>query len=463
MKLSKRLYADFSKVEPQEDGTLKVFGVASSGAVDSDGETVTPDAMKNALPDYMKFGAVREMHQPSAAGTALKAEVDADGVTQFSAHIVDPTACLKVTTGVYKGFSIGGKVTERDTANKTIIKGLKLVEISLVDRPANPEALMTMWKAEVTPEDDVAELAELLDAGTVTPAKLLALAKAAALGEASAVAAAPTADVNAEPVDTSANSGSEKSAGSDDLKKGMGDVAEFARLLQSLGYLQMGATWEAEYEGDNSPLPAALSAWLKTGLDIFNAMAAEECEELCATLSAAANTPEVMAMAAQVELAKAGAKFSKDTQTKLGAAHDAMKAACDHMDKLGYKTDDEEAAAGVTDTKAAAASVDDTLGIAEDTGAAALVKAAVSQAIAPLNEALEKARKETADLQAKVEEMGKRAAPGRALLKAVSITKAADTAPAAETPEAEMAPEGSFQRAEQEMRKVFAGRGRALT
>ena len=136
----KRLYAEINKVEDQDDGTIKVYGIASTGSVDSDGETITADCMRAAIPDYMKFGAVREMHQPSAAGTALSAEVNADGVTEFSALVVDPVAIIKVRTGVYKGFSVGGKVTERDLMDKKIIKGLNLFEVSLVDRPANPDA-----------------------------------------------------------------------------------------------------------------------------------------------------------------------------------------------------------------------------------------------------------------------------------------------------------------------------------
>lgn len=151
----KTLYGEIAKVEDQDDGTIKVWGIASSEAEDSDGETITADAMKAALPDYMKFGAVREMHQPKAAGTALEVEVLDDGQTKLCAHIVDSEAIKKVKTGVYKGFSIGGKVTDRDELKKTTITGLKLTEISLVDRPANPDAVITCYKADgIEPVDE---------------------------------------------------------------------------------------------------------------------------------------------------------------------------------------------------------------------------------------------------------------------------------------------------------------------
>jgi hypothetical protein len=46
------------------------------------------------------------------------------------------------------GFSIGGRVTQRDPANRKIITGLELSEISLVDRPANPEAVIDLYKRQ---------------------------------------------------------------------------------------------------------------------------------------------------------------------------------------------------------------------------------------------------------------------------------------------------------------------------
>lgn len=149
-----KLYAEIAKMEQQDDGTIKVWGYASSESVDSDGETITAAAMKAAIPDYMKFGAVREMHGKSAAGTAIEINVEDDGRTYFGAHIVDPVAVKKVQTGVYKGFSIGGAVTGRDDLNKSVITGVKLTEISLVDRPANPDAVFTCFKADKGTESE---------------------------------------------------------------------------------------------------------------------------------------------------------------------------------------------------------------------------------------------------------------------------------------------------------------------
>jgi HK97 family phage prohead protease len=166
-----RQFGAITKIEDQEDGTIKVWGVASSETRDQQGETITAAAMKAALPDYGRFPALREMHEPSAAGRVVEAEVDDHGITQICAHVVDPLAITKVRAGVYAGFSIGGKVLKRDTADRSVITALKLVEISLVDSPCNPDAVINMWKADMdyVPSGDevVAKARELAeDAGS---------------------------------------------------------------------------------------------------------------------------------------------------------------------------------------------------------------------------------------------------------------------------------------------------------
>jgi phage head maturation protease len=139
-----KLYAEITKIDRDRH---MVFGYASTEALDSQGEIVKREALEAALPDYMRFANIREMHQPSAVGVATEAELDARGL-YLAAKIVDPVAWEKVTSGVYKGFSIGGRVVARDQAQKHVITGVTLSEISLVDRPANPEAVFTMFKLD---------------------------------------------------------------------------------------------------------------------------------------------------------------------------------------------------------------------------------------------------------------------------------------------------------------------------
>ena len=138
-----RLYGDIQKVDAEQ---RLVFGYASTEAIDAAGEIVLKSAIEDALDDYLQYPAVREMHALSAVGKTVEATVNDRGL-YVGAKIVDDIAWGKVTSGVYKGFSIGGKVTSRDSKDRKIITGVRLDEISLVDRPANPEARIDLWRA----------------------------------------------------------------------------------------------------------------------------------------------------------------------------------------------------------------------------------------------------------------------------------------------------------------------------
>jgi HK97 family phage prohead protease len=143
-----------------------VYGYASTEARDSQGEIVTRAAIEAALPAYMEYANIREMHQLSAVGVVKSAGLDDKGLL-LEAKVVDDAAWAKVREGVYKGLSIGGRVTQRDALNKAIITGVELNEISLVDRPANPEALIAAYKAAGAEDvaDRIAKAASLAKAG----------------------------------------------------------------------------------------------------------------------------------------------------------------------------------------------------------------------------------------------------------------------------------------------------------
>jgi HK97 family phage prohead protease len=134
---------DLAKVDSEQ---RIVAGHASTEAIDAAGEIVLKSALTDALDGYLKFPAVREMHQPSAVGTVKEAKLDSKGL-YIVAKIVDDSAWTKVKAGVYRAWSIGGKVLGRDKKNEKIITKIRLDEISLVDRPSNPEAKIDLWKA----------------------------------------------------------------------------------------------------------------------------------------------------------------------------------------------------------------------------------------------------------------------------------------------------------------------------
>jgi hypothetical protein len=145
------LFARITKAVPLDDGSLEVHGIASSEQRDEQNEIVTAEAVRQALPAYKAFPCIRAMHQPIAVGTALEVDVGADKITRVVCKIVDKDAITKVRARVYRGFSLGGRVTQRDESDPTIITGLKLDELSLCDRPANSSAVLTLWKAQPEP------------------------------------------------------------------------------------------------------------------------------------------------------------------------------------------------------------------------------------------------------------------------------------------------------------------------
>jgi phage head maturation protease len=144
---AKRAFSVFVPLSKIDADQRMVYGYASTEMRDAEGETITLDALRNALPGYLRFSNLREMHQLSAVGVTKEAAIDAKGLF-IGGKIVDNGAWEKVKGDVYKGFSIGGTVTSRDPKDDSIITGLDLIEISLVDRPANPDCLIDLWKAE---------------------------------------------------------------------------------------------------------------------------------------------------------------------------------------------------------------------------------------------------------------------------------------------------------------------------
>ncbi len=134
-----RIYVPILKIDKDK---RMAWGYCTTEAVDSQGEIVERKAIKDAWADYMKFANIREMHQASAVGITKEFTHDDKG-TFIGVKVVDDRAWKFVTETVYKGFSIGGKILEK-VGNR--IKQIALNEISLVDRPANEEARLTVVK-----------------------------------------------------------------------------------------------------------------------------------------------------------------------------------------------------------------------------------------------------------------------------------------------------------------------------
>jgi hypothetical protein len=145
-----RLSMPFSKSDREK---RIVSGFATLDNVDKQSDIVTAEASVNAFKRFR--GNIREMHQPSAIGKMVnfKEEKYFDPETQkfyrgvyVSAYVSKGAqdAWEKVLDGTYTGFSIGGKMLNWDDAydekmesEVRVIKEYDLVELSLVDSPAN--------------------------------------------------------------------------------------------------------------------------------------------------------------------------------------------------------------------------------------------------------------------------------------------------------------------------------------
>ena len=144
------LSVPFTKVNREK---RTVSGFATLDNVDQTGDVVTAEASLKAFENFR--GNIREMHTPLAVGklVSFKPETYYDQNTKKFYNGVYVTTYIskgaqdtweKVLDGTLSGFSIGGKIFESDNeVNKAtgqtvrFIKGYDLVELSVVDSPAN--------------------------------------------------------------------------------------------------------------------------------------------------------------------------------------------------------------------------------------------------------------------------------------------------------------------------------------
>jgi hypothetical protein len=159
---SVRLSLPFAKVDKER---RIVSGFASLDNLDKQGDIVTAEASMKA---FSKFrGNIREMHQPLAVGKMVNFKEDRyfDPETKkfysgvfVSAYVSKGAQDTweKVLDGTLTGFSIGGRMNkwddgydEKSDSTIRIIKDYDLVELSLVDSPANQFAnIMSVEKVD---------------------------------------------------------------------------------------------------------------------------------------------------------------------------------------------------------------------------------------------------------------------------------------------------------------------------
>lgn len=146
-----------TKLEKQANGTLLVEGVATSEALDSQGEVLEYEGSVKALGEWFETGAnVREQHDMhKAVGKGIDIQFNDEArqiVVKSFISSGAPDTQAKLLEGVLTCYSVGGDPI-RIEAGKTKdgtpcrrVKSWKAGELSVVDRGANPETQIQLVK-----------------------------------------------------------------------------------------------------------------------------------------------------------------------------------------------------------------------------------------------------------------------------------------------------------------------------
>jgi hypothetical protein len=143
------IFLKFAKVDAAKR-TVWVVGQSEDKYADSQGDIVDFDATVRAFKRWS--GNIREMHQPIAAGRAIKVIADPDSKKVFvGIHVSEgaESTWQKILDGTLTGSSIGGGVISAkpstDASGKKCrrITDYHLDELSLVDVPANGKCKIT--------------------------------------------------------------------------------------------------------------------------------------------------------------------------------------------------------------------------------------------------------------------------------------------------------------------------------
>jgi HK97 family phage prohead protease len=129
-------------------------------------------------------------------------------------------------------------------------------------------------------------------------------------------------------------------------KRGLYELSSLCELISYADYVCRQVEAEAADEGDGSPVPARMRAWINEGNAIIAAMASEETAENIAGTQGRRVAAEVArAVKTALEglgLAKAGKAISAANEKTLREAHGHMTAACECVMSVVEPDDDED-------------------------------------------------------------------------------------------------------------------------
>ena len=137
------------------EGFLLVTGKFTSDNRDEVGDIITRAATERAIPKYRQWGNIRRMHQPDPIGRVTRIGV-ADGLewNEVEICVIDPKAIFEVENGLLKALSVGILISLENLDilqdGGWVINDYQLAEISLVDHPANYDAVLTLSLDERT-------------------------------------------------------------------------------------------------------------------------------------------------------------------------------------------------------------------------------------------------------------------------------------------------------------------------
>jgi hypothetical protein len=384
------LFAQISKVDVEK---RLVYGRATDETLDRSGEVFDYATSKPLFQKWSEdssrasngasVGNLRAMHGKVAAGKLTQIDFNDEAkAIDVVAKVVDDNEWNKVLEGVYAGFSIGGSYANKwddpvhkatgGTAAKRYTANPN--ELSLVDRPCNPNAnYFEVRKADGVTEKVEFKHQEATEGETSLEDMRAALVEKMEKADYEALTdetiAAKFNELFPDGVEKVADeepqyevTGSDEEVGEfakylndnkmsmkdaldavkksavvvvslpDQLAKGLSTVRAFASVIQELGYIVQSVQYEEQAEQDGSDIGQRLNDAVNNLGDILIDMTTEEVTEMTAANAPAETSAPVLAMAdAAKALVKRTDELSKADPKRLQKMHDrltAMGAVC---------------------------------------------------------------------------------------------------------------------------------------
>lgn len=300
--MAKQIVKMYATIQKFDEENRMVYGYASTEVMDCQGEIIPTSTMQKAFPAYMEYGNIREMHSSEkAAGTVKEYSFDETG-TFIGVEVVDDAAWKKVVKGVYKGFSIGGAIIKKVGST---ISELSLIEISLVDRPANPLAVVTSFGKSADLEDselltfakrfednipDVVE--EEVNEDEVKKAKLLEDLEKSGLSLEAILALVEKSKKEAEEKEAEEIAKKHEAL----IAKGFYEIKDVISAVDILSWVLDNEEWEAKWHNDaNIEILTSLRDHIISITDLAQRMLANEISDI------AEAKPEIIELSSKID------------------------------------------------------------------------------------------------------------------------------------------------------------------